>query len=203
MRHKLDTRKFGRDTAHRKAMWRNMATSLLREGRVRTTEAKAKELRRVADKLVTLAKHADQFTDPDAQKVVARKLHLRRQALSFVMDRDVVAKLFDELGPRYAERPGGYTRVIKIGQRKGDGAPMALVELVEAEVEEKGKKKGKKAGAKKKEAAKPSKPKAAARAETKTETKAVADEPAAAAATPPEPEVAATDVDADENKKDE
>jgi large subunit ribosomal protein L17 len=196
MRHNLDTRKFDRSSAHRKAMWRNMATSLLREGRVRTTEAKAKELRRVADKLVTLAKHADKFTDPDAQKVVARKLHLRRQALSFVMDRDVVAKLFDELGPRYAERPGGYTRVIKIGQRKGDGAPMALVELVEAEVEEKGKKKGKKPVAKKKDAAKPSKAKPAA----KTEAKAVAEEPAETAQTPAEPETGAA---GDEGKKDE
>ena len=154
MRHKMDTRKFGRTSAHRKAMWRNMATSLFREGRIRTTEAKAKELRRVADRLVTIAKRADRFEDADEQKVAAHRLHLRRQALGFIQDRDVVAKLFDEIAAKYVDRNGGYTRVLKIGPRKGDGAPMAIIELVEEELDAKPKKKSRKASSKKKDSAK-------------------------------------------------
>ena len=152
MRHNVDAKKFGRDASHRKAMWRNMATSLFREGRIRTTKAKARELRRVADRLVTLAKRAATYAEGDEQQIAARKLHLRRQAYGFLRDKAVVAKLFDEIAGKYLERNGGYTRLIKIGQRKGDGAEIAFVELVEEEVPEKkkrGKKSGKKGAAKK------------------------------------------------------
>ena len=98
-------------------MYRNLVTDLLRYEKVVTTEAKAKEVRGMAEKIITLGKNGS--------------LHSRRQALSFVSDENVVAKLFDELGPRYATRPGGYTRIIKLQPRIGDGAPMARLELVE------------------------------------------------------------------------
>lgn len=117
-------RKLGRTADHRKAMFRNMATSLIIKGQIETTEMKAKELRSVVDELITLAKRGD--------------LHARRQAARFV--RDVVAdektgqtalqKLFSEIGPAYADRNGGYTRVIKTRIRRGDSAPMAIIELV-------------------------------------------------------------------------
>lgn len=109
-------RKLGRTSPHRRAMLRNIVTSLLREGRIETTETRAKELRRLADQMITLAKRGD--------------LHARRQALAYVMDETVVKKLFDEIGPRYVDRAGGYTRLIKTGYRRGDGSPMVIVELV-------------------------------------------------------------------------
>ncbi len=109
--------KLGRTTAHKKAMLRNMATSIIKYGKIRTTEAKAQELKRVADKLVTLGKRGD--------------LRARRQALSFVRDREMVGKLFDELSERYRSREGGYTRVIKVGFRIGDNAPMSIVEFIQ------------------------------------------------------------------------
>jgi len=109
-------RKLGRPTDHRKAMLRNLVTSLLRSGRIETTVTRAKETKRLADKMVTLAKRGD--------------LHARRQALAFIYDEDVVKKLFDEIGPKYAERNGGYTRVLKAGPRRGDGAEIAILELV-------------------------------------------------------------------------
>lgn len=109
-------RKLGRTTPHRRAMLRNIVTSLLREGRIETTETRAKELRRLADKMITLGKRGD--------------LHARRQVLTFLMDETVVKKLFDEIGPRYADRAGGYTRLVKTGYRRGDGAPLVVVELV-------------------------------------------------------------------------
>ena len=112
----MSYRKLGRRSDHRWAMLRNLVTSFLREGRLETTETRAKELRRLADKMITLGKRGD--------------LHARRQALAFLLDESVVKRLFDELGPRYRERQGGYTRVIKTGVRRGDGAPMAIVELV-------------------------------------------------------------------------
>jgi large subunit ribosomal protein L17 len=99
------------------ALYRNLVTDLLRYEKIVTTEAKAKEARSLAEKVITLGKKQ-------------KNLHARRQALSFVYDKDVVDKLFAELGPRYAERPGGYTRVVKLGPRLGDGAPMAQLELV-------------------------------------------------------------------------
>ncbi len=117
MRHKVSGRKLGRSSSHRKALFRNMVTSLFEHGRIQTTDAKAKEVRRVAEKLITLGKRGD--------------LHARRQALAYVRDRGVVAKLFDELSPRYAQRPGGYTRIVKLGNRRGDGAPVSILELVQ------------------------------------------------------------------------
>ncbi len=109
-------RKLGRPTAHRNLMMRNLVTSLLREGRIKTTDTRAKEARRQAEKMVTLAKRGD--------------LHARRQVLSYVFDEDVVKNLFDEIAPKYEDRNGGYTRIIKIGPRKGDNAEMVFIELV-------------------------------------------------------------------------
>lgn len=109
-------RKLGRRSDHRNMLLRNIVTSLLREGRLQTTEPRGKELKRIADKMITLAKRGD--------------LHARRQALAYLLDEDVVTKLFKEIAPRYADRQGGYTRLVKIGYRRGDGAPLVLVELV-------------------------------------------------------------------------
>lgn len=109
-------RKLGRDSSARKALFRGMLTSFFQYDRIETTEAKAKELCGLADQMITLAKRGD--------------LHARRQVLAYLMDEDVVKKLFDEIAPKYAERQGGYTRVIKTGLRKGDAAPQAIIELV-------------------------------------------------------------------------
>ncbi len=117
MRHSNIGRQLSRDGAHRKAMLRNMAVSLLRHELIRTTLPKAKELRRTAEPLITLAK-----SDSVAK---------RRLAFARLRDRDVVTKLFNELGPRYSARPGGYLRILKCGVRPGDKAPMAIVELVD------------------------------------------------------------------------
>jgi len=117
MRHRKKGRKLNRTASHRKAVLRNMATSLFRHERIETTTAKAKELRPFAERIITLAKKGD--------------LHSRRLAARKISDREVVGKLFDEIGPRFAERPGGYTRVLKLGTRRGDAAEMALIELVE------------------------------------------------------------------------
>ena len=120
MRHRRTVPKLGRTSAHRRAMFRNMVTSLLREERVETTVTKAKEARRVAERVITFAKRGD--------------LHARRQAARVVRDPAVLKKLFDEIGPRYAERPGGYTRILKTGFRAGDNAPMSILELVDRAV---------------------------------------------------------------------
>ncbi|MGM0476177.1 MAG: 50S ribosomal protein L17 [Pseudomonadota bacterium] len=117
MRHRRKTRRFGRDSSHRQAMFKNMAGSLFEHELIKTTVPKAKELRRVAEPLITLAK----------EDTVAN----RRLAFSRLRSKEMVSKLFDELGPRYAQRPGGYLRILKCGYRHGDGAPMALVELVD------------------------------------------------------------------------
>jgi large subunit ribosomal protein L17 len=117
MRHRSKGRQLSRTSAHRRATLRNMATSLFRHGRITTTTAKAKELRPFAERLITLAKRGD--------------LHARRLVAQKIPDRDVLGKLFDELGPRYVSRPGGYTRILKLGTRRGDAAEMALIELVE------------------------------------------------------------------------
>ena len=109
-------RKLGRPTDHRKATLRNLVTSLLREERIETTVTRAKETKRMADKMINLAKRGD--------------LHARRQVLAYIYDEDVVKKLFDEIGPKYADRNGGYTRVLKVGPRRGDAAEMAIIELV-------------------------------------------------------------------------
>ncbi len=109
-------RKLGRPTAHRNLMLRNLVTSLLKNGRIETTVTRAKETRKLAEKMITLAKRGD--------------LHARRQVLSFVTDKEVVKVLFEEIAPTYQERNGGYTKIYKLGPRRGDAAPMALIELV-------------------------------------------------------------------------
>lgn len=124
MRHKIAGRKLGRTSAHRKAMLRNMVTSLFEHERIVTTKEKAKELRPVAEKIITLAKRGD--------------LHARRQAMSFVRSKAVVEKLFTEIRDQFEDRKGGYTRIIQTGVRQGDAASMAIIELVgyEEEIEE-------------------------------------------------------------------
>jgi len=116
MRHRNAVKRLGRTSSHRKAMLRNLVTSLLKYEKIITTDAKAKELKSIAEKMITLGKRGN--------------LHARRQALSFIMDDDVTRKVFDELSSRYSERTGGYTRVIKLGYRVGDNAPLSQVELV-------------------------------------------------------------------------
>lgn len=117
MRHRIKGRKLNRTASHRRAMLRNMAANLFRHGRIETTTAKAKELRPFAERLITLARRGD--------------LQARRLATKRLGDRKVVGNLFEEVGPRFVDRPGGYTRILKLGSRKGDGAEMALIELVE------------------------------------------------------------------------
>jgi large subunit ribosomal protein L17 len=133
MRHRVAHRKLGRITPHRKALLRNLATALFERERIRTTLPKAKELRPYAERLITLAKREDD------------RLHARRLVLRDIQDPTIVKKLFDNLGARFATRPGGYTRILRLGPRKGDGAEMAIVELLGSEykpktVDEKGKK---------------------------------------------------------------
>jgi large subunit ribosomal protein L17 len=110
--------RLGSGPAHERLMLANLATSLFEHDRITTTEAKAKRLRPLAERLITFAKRGD--------------LHARRQVMTVIRDKDVVHKLFAEIGPKFAERPGGYTRIVKVGPRKGDNAPMAVIELVEA-----------------------------------------------------------------------
>lgn len=117
MRHGVAGRKFSRPTGHRILMFRTQVTDLIRHERIRTTEAKAKEVQGMVEKMITLGKKGT--------------LSHRRQALAFITDEDMVGKVFDELAQRYAARAGGYTRVVKMEPRKGDGAPMALLELVQ------------------------------------------------------------------------
>lgn len=124
MRHRNSGRKLNRTASHRRALFGNMAGALIKHEQIITTLPKAKELRRVVDRLITLAKRGD--------------LHARRQAAARLYDEAMVRKLFDVLGPRYAERNGGYTRVLKAGFRYGDSAPMAVIELVERDVEARG-----------------------------------------------------------------
>ncbi|MCZ7584564.1 MAG: 50S ribosomal protein L17 [Deltaproteobacteria bacterium] len=138
MRHRLHGRKLNRSAPHRKVLFRNMATSLILHGRIATTQAKAKELRRVAERLVTLGKRYRALGAGTAEKdVAARKLHLHRQMLSYLMDKKAVESLMGELAERFEARPGGYTRILKIGPRRGDAAPMALIEFLAAEEEAK------------------------------------------------------------------
>lgn len=126
MRHLVHYRKLGRTSAHRRALLRNLVTSFLEKERVRTTLAKAKEARPQAEKMITLAKKGT--------------LDARRQALEFVTKREAVSKLFKDLGPRFSQRPGGYTRIVKLAPRPGDGAQMAMLELVGSEFKKKVKK---------------------------------------------------------------
>ena len=169
MRHRVAGRKLGRTSEHRLAMLRNMSTALFEREKIKTTLAKAKALRPFAEKLVTMSKR--------------ETLHARRQVLRHIKDPKVVAKLFDSLSARYAQRPGGYTRIIKLGPRRGDHAEMAIVELVGAEdvtaggaAEEEGKKATKEKGTKKTA----TKKKAATKKTAKKKTAAKATEPKAA-----------------------
>jgi large subunit ribosomal protein L17 len=129
MRHQVKSKRLGRDSAQRKALLRSLVTSFLEKERITTTHAKAKALKPVADKMITLAKK--------------NTLHTRRQALSYIYKKDVVKKLFEDIGPRFMERPGGYSRIVKIGPRAGDGTEMAVIELVGSEFKKKSKKKEK------------------------------------------------------------
>ena len=117
MRHRKSGRRLGRTSAHRKAMYRNMVPSLLEHERIQTTDSKAKELRRVAERMITLGKRGD--------------LHARRRAMRVIRDKGVTAKVFDQLAERFRDRPGGYTRVVKLGPRVGDAAPLSVIELVD------------------------------------------------------------------------
>jgi large subunit ribosomal protein L17 len=117
MRHNNSGRRLGRTTSHRIAMFRNMVTSLLNHERIVTTDAKAKEIRSVAEKMITLGKRGD--------------LHAHRQAAAYIREKSVVTKLFSNIAPRYKDRQGGYTRIIKLGQRLGDAASLSVIELVE------------------------------------------------------------------------
>ncbi len=140
MRHGNSGRKLNLTTSHRLAMFRNMVTSLLNHERIYTTVPKAKEMRRWGEWMITLGKRGD--------------LHARRQAMSFIREKDVVAKLFGELAQRYQNRAGGYTRIVKVGFRRGDASPMCLLELINDE-RDKGKKKSKKGKSKAKAEAAP------------------------------------------------
>jgi large subunit ribosomal protein L17 len=117
MRHHRAGRKLGRDAAHRKALYANLTASLIEHGRIKTTVAKAKEVRPVAEEMITLGRRGD--------------VPARRQALRFLRSQDVVHKLFSDVGPRFADRPGGYSRIVKLGPRQGDAAEMAYLELVD------------------------------------------------------------------------
>jgi large subunit ribosomal protein L17 len=163
MRHLKSGRKLGKTTSHRKALLRNMVTSLLEHERIKTTDAKAKELRRVADRMITLGKRGD--------------LHARRRALAYIRSKDVVAKLFNELAERFRDRQGGYTRVVKVGHRVGDAAPMSIIELVKEEVKEKPKKRARKKAAKKAKEPKAKKKAEEKEPEVEAEVEAEAKEP--------------------------
>ncbi len=201
MRHQKAGRKFSRTSSHRTAMFRNMATSLLIHDRIRTTDAKAKELRKYVEKMITLARKAKKAAGVgDDKNQVAKALHYRRQALQFlrlprinasdpddrVERKELLDKLFVDLADRYADRPGGYTRVLKIGNRRGDGAPVSLIEFVEEALEET---KPAKKKSKKKSASKKATPKAEAAAKPEQTTEAV-EEPAEEAAEEPKVEAA-------------
>ncbi len=120
MRHQRAGKKLGRDSAHRKALYANLAGALIEHGRIRTTEAKAKAVKPMAEKMITLGRRGD--------------IHARRQAIAFLRSQDVVHKLFSEVAPRFADRPGGYSRIVKIGTRQGDAAEMVYLELVDHQV---------------------------------------------------------------------
>ena len=117
MRHRRSGRKLGRDASHRKALYSNLAGALFEHGRIKTTAAKAKEVKPIAEQMITLARRGD--------------VHARRQALAYLRSQDVVYKLFSDVGPRFADRPGGYCRIIRIGPRQGDAAEMVYLELVD------------------------------------------------------------------------
>jgi large subunit ribosomal protein L17 len=173
MRHRKAGVKLNRTTSHRQAMFKNMVTSLFKYDQIRTTDVKAKELRRWAEHIITLAKRGD--------------LHARRQVMAIVQEKDVVHKLFENADKRFGAQNGGYTRIIKIGRRPGDAAPVSLIELISAEHEAKPKKKVKGTAKKKEGAAAPA---PAATAEAAAEEQVAESTPQAEEKTP-EPEVEA------------
>jgi len=164
MRHSKSGRRLGRTTSHRIAMFRNMVTSFLTHEKIVTTDAKAKELRPIAEKMITLGKQGD--------------LHAVRQAAAYIRDKQTVTKLFSVIAPRFKERPGGYTRIVKLGLRPGDTAEMSLIELVEEEMKAKDVKKPRKSAPRK------AAPKAV---EAAAESAAPAEAPVAVAAEAAEP----------------
>ncbi|MFN2469136.1 MAG: 50S ribosomal protein L17 [Gaiellaceae bacterium] len=119
MKHQRAGKKLGRDSAHRKALYSNLAGALIEHGRIRTTEAKAKAVKPIAEQMITLGRRGD--------------IHARRQALAYLRSQDVVHKLFADVAPRFADRPGGYSRIVKLGPRQGDSAAMVYLELVDHE----------------------------------------------------------------------
>ncbi len=136
MRHLVASKKLGRNSAQRKALLRNLVTSFMEKERIRTTLAKAKATRPLAEKMITLSR--------------TNSLHARRRALRFIYKKNVVKKMFEEIGPRFSERPGGYTRIVKVGPRAGDGTEMAVLEMIGSELQKKSKKKSIKEKAKEK-----------------------------------------------------
>jgi large subunit ribosomal protein L17 len=187
MRHRKAGKKLNRTGSHRNAMFRNMVTSLFEHGRIQTTDAKAKELRRWADRMVTLAKRGD--------------LHARRQALAVMRDKTVVHKLFEEAADRFGDRVGGYTNVVKIGRRRGDAAPVSLVELITPKEKKEQKKKKTKAT---KKVAEKAKKKAPAKAKEKAKPKKVETEDKAVEKAPSEKaKEAASESEAEPQTKEE
>ncbi|MDZ7792524.1 MAG: 50S ribosomal protein L17 [Spirochaetia bacterium] len=184
MKHKIGFNRLGRKSSHRKSLHRNMTTSLFRYERIKTTKAKALAIRRTAEKMITRAK--------------MDSVHNRRIMNKDIKDKEILAKLFTEIGPRYKERPGGYTRILKLGYRQGDAAEMVLLELVEEEVAEQ--KQGKKKSTKKaKSAAAPTKAKENAEATDTESNEAPAEETATAEAAPAEETEAEAEVEAEES----
>ena len=182
MRHRKAGSKFNRNSSHRKAMFRNMVTSLLKYERIKTTDQKAKELRGWADHVITLAKRGD--------------LHARRQAMAIVREKAVVHKIFEEAPKRFASVSGGYTRVVKLGRRPGDAAMMSLIELVTPEVKKPKKKAAKKKAAAKKAPAKTAAPKKETAAKEPAPEEKPEETPAPADAKPSEKVPADTGTDA-------
>ncbi len=183
MRHRRAGVKLNRTTSHRQAMFRNLVTSLLKHDRIQTTDVKAKELRRWVDHIITLAKRGD--------------LHARRQAMAIVREKDVVHKLFEEAGRRFGDLKGGYSRIVKIGRRPGDAAPISLIELMSSEAKPKKSRKKSPAAPKSAETTE----KAAPPAPAEQESEAAAKDQAAAATEAPagDSETGATD-SADQDK---
>ena len=135
MRHRKSGRRLGRNSSHRKAMYRNMVTSLLVHGRIKTTDTKAKELRRIADRVITMGSKVppsalEGLSGDELKAAQARRLHYIRRARRWVNNREALERLFGEYAEKFSARPGGYTRILKVGYRPGDNAPMALIELV-------------------------------------------------------------------------
>ena len=135
MRHRKSGRRLGRNSSHRKAMYRNMVTSLIVHGQIKTTQAKAKELRRIADKIITMGTRVppsslEGLKGEELKAAQARRVHFIRRARRWISDPAAIERLFGEYSERYKQRPGGYTRILKAGFRSGDDAPMALIELV-------------------------------------------------------------------------